>query len=96
LCRLQAIPSEYHDLEVFSKARATALPPHRPYDCAIDLHPGTTPPRGLLYSLSGPETKAMEDYIEDSLATGAARPSASPADAGFFFVEEGQHPASVH
>jgi hypothetical protein len=35
---------------------------------AIDLLPGTTPPRGRLYSLSGPETKAMETYIEDSLA----------------------------
>ena len=23
-----------------------ALPPHRPYDCAIELKPGTTPPRG--------------------------------------------------
>ena len=48
----------------------------------------TTPPRGRLYSLSGPETKAMEEYIEESLATGAVRPSASPAGAGFFFVEK--------
>ena len=30
----------------------------------------------------------MEEYIEDSLATGAVRPSASPAVAGFFFVEK--------
>lgn len=60
------MPAEYHALlEVFSKACATSLPPHRPYDCAIDLLPGTTPLRGWLYSLSGPETKAMA-YIEDS------------------------------
>ena len=32
----------------------------------------------------------MEEYIEESLATGAVCPSASPAGAGFFFV------ASVH
>ncbi len=36
----------------FSKSRAASLPPHRPYDCAIDLLPGTTPPKGKLYSLS--------------------------------------------
>ncbi len=48
------VPEEYHDLwGVFSRSRATSLPPHRPYDCSIDLLPGTTPPRGGLYFLSG-------------------------------------------
>ena len=42
---LAKVPEEYHDLkEVFSKSHATCLPPHRPYDCAINLKPGTTPP----------------------------------------------------
>ena len=60
---VSAIPTEYHDLlEVYSKARATSLPPYCPYDCAIDLLPGTTPPRSQLYSLSRPETKSMEEY----------------------------------
>ncbi|KAL0159911.1 hypothetical protein M9458_043636, partial [Cirrhinus mrigala] len=32
---LSNVPKEYLDLkEVFSKSRATSLPPHRPYDCA--------------------------------------------------------------
>ena len=30
----------------------------------------------------------MEEYVEESLATGSVRPSASPAGAGFFFVEK--------
>ncbi|KAG1957249.1 retrotransposable element [Pimephales promelas] len=35
---LSNVPVEYLDLkEVFSKSRAASLPPHRPYDCAIDL-----------------------------------------------------------
>ncbi|TWW58269.1 Retrovirus-related Pol polyprotein from transposon 17.6 [Takifugu flavidus] len=86
---LSAVPSEYHDfLEVFSKAKATSLPPHRPYDCAIDLQPGTTPPKGRLYSLSAPEREAMEVYINDALAAEIIRPSSSPAGAGFFFVEK--------
>ncbi|XP_046707928.1 uncharacterized protein LOC124387560 [Silurus meridionalis] len=53
---LSSVPSVYHDLgTVFSKTRASSLPPHRPYDCAIDLLPGTMPPRlghyGRLYHL---------------------------------------------
>ena len=86
---LKGVPSEYLALQgVFNKARATSLPPHRPYDCAIDLLPGTSPPRGRLFSLSAPETKAMEKYINDSLAAGIIRPSSSPAGAGFFFVDK--------
>lgn len=50
------VPHEYADLcDVFSKERAASLPPHRPYDCAIELHPGTCPPRGRLFSLSSME-----------------------------------------
>ena len=83
------VPSDYVDLaEVFSKQRATTLPPHRAYDCAIDLQPGSIPQRGSLYSLSIPESKAMKEYIEDALANGFIRPSTSPAGAGFFFVKK--------
>lgn len=84
---LSNVPVEYLDLkEVFSKSRAASLPPHRPYDCAIELLPGESPPKGKLYSLSVPEREAMERYISDSLASGFIRPSSSPAGAGFFFV----------
>ncbi len=72
--------------QVFSKSRASSLPPHCPYDCAIDLLPGTSPPKGRLYSLSRPEREAMERYIHDSQVAGIIRPSSSPAGAGFFFV----------
>ncbi|KAG1928442.1 retrotransposable element [Pimephales promelas] len=84
---LSNVPAEYLDLkEVFSKSRAASLPPHRPYDCAIDLLPGKSPPKGKLFSLSIPEREAMEKYISDSLAAKFIRPSSSPAGAGFFFV----------
>ncbi|KAL0192325.1 hypothetical protein M9458_010621, partial [Cirrhinus mrigala] len=86
---LSRVPSCYHDLRaVFSRSRAVSLPPHRPYDCAIDLLPGTSPPRGRLYSLSAPEREAMEKYLNDSLAAGIIRPSSSPVGAGFFFVKK--------
>ena len=82
------IPPEYHDLlEVFREDRARSLPPHRPYDCAIDLQPGTPLSSSRLYNLSKPEREAMETYIQESLATGIFRPSSSPPlGAGFFFV----------
>lgn len=81
---LSGVPTEYHDFkEVFCKAKATSLPLHRPYDCAIDLKPSTTPPKGRLYSLSGPEREAMEAYINDCLAAGLIRPFSSPAGAVF-------------
>lgn len=86
---LSMVPEVYLDLkEVFNKVRATSLPPHRPYDCAIELFPGTAPPKGRLYSLSIPERKAMEEYIQGALSAGIIRPSSSPAGAGFFFVEK--------
>lgn len=84
---LTSVPRVYHDLaEVFSKDGARSLPPHRPYDCAIDLLPGAPLPSGRLYSISQPERESMENYIADSLAAGIIRPSSSPVGAGFFFV----------
>lgn len=83
------VPDIYADLaEVFSKQRASTLPPHRSYDCALELLPGTIPPRGALFSLSAPESKAMKAYVQEALANGFIRPSTSPAGAGFFFVEK--------
>lgn len=85
---LSKVPIDYHDLkEVFSKAKASSLPPHRPYDCPINLLPGTIPPRGRLFPLSLPEGQAMKK-IEESLQAGIITPSVSPAEAGFFFVSK--------
>ncbi|KAK3519788.1 hypothetical protein QTP70_004957 [Hemibagrus guttatus] len=81
------IPHAYADFkEVFSEERAAHLPSHQTWNCAIDLLPNASPPRGRVYPLSLPEAKAMEDYIEAALAAGHIRPSTSPAAAGFFFI----------
>ncbi|KAK3524709.1 hypothetical protein QTP86_001051 [Hemibagrus guttatus] len=65
---------------------ATKLPPHRPWDCAIDLLPGAKLPKGRVYPLSIPENKAMEEYISEALQQGFIQPSTSPAASSFFFV----------
>lgn len=86
---LSKVPSCYHDLRnVFCKVKASALPPHRPYDCAINLLPGATLPKGHLFNLSGPEKLAMENYVQEALSLGHIRPSSFPVGAGFFFVEK--------
>ncbi|KAI2645252.1 Transposon Tf2-6 polyprotein [Labeo rohita] len=83
------IPSCYHDLsEVFSKIKATQLPPHRPWDCAIDLLPNAMPPKSKVYPLSQKESQAMDEYIQEALDSGFIQTSTSPAAAGFFFVEK--------
>ena len=84
---LSSVPQVYHDLSaVFSKESALSLPPHGPYDCAIDLLPGAPLPKSRLYDLSRPEKESMQSYISESLASGIIRPSSSPVAAGFFFV----------
>ncbi|KAL1276905.1 hypothetical protein QQF64_023578 [Cirrhinus molitorella] len=41
-----SIPEDYRAFQdVFSKQAATRLPPHRPWDCAIDLLPGAKLPK---------------------------------------------------
>ncbi len=83
------LPPEYADLvEVFSKGKASQLPIHRSVDCAIELLPGTTPPKGRIFPLSQPESESMKTYIKEELAKGFIRPSTSPASAGSFFVKK--------
>uniref|UniRef100_A0A3B3I1F8 CCHC-type domain-containing protein n=1 Tax=Oryzias latipes TaxID=8090 RepID=A0A3B3I1F8_ORYLA len=86
---LTKVPPCYHDLKtVFSKSKACALPPHRPYDCAIELLNGAPLPKGRLFNLSGPEKLALESYVQEALSLDHIRPSSSPVGAGFFFVEK--------
>ncbi len=56
------VPSCYAPFsDIFCPKKASKLPPHRPWDCAIDLLPGEPVPRGKIYPLSIPEQKAMEE-----------------------------------
>lgn len=51
-----------HLKEVFSKAQVKSLLPHGPYNCAIELLPRTSPPKGRLLSLLGHWRKAIEEW----------------------------------
>ncbi|KAL0194856.1 hypothetical protein M9458_008428, partial [Cirrhinus mrigala] len=69
------IPAIYSNFDVFCPKRASQLPPHRPWDCAIDLVPNASLPKGKIYLLSLPESKAMEEYIQEVLSQEYIRPS---------------------
>ncbi|KAL0147444.1 hypothetical protein M9458_057253 [Cirrhinus mrigala] len=81
------IPAEYRAFQdVFSKPAATQLPPHWPWDCAIELLPGAQLPKGKIYPLFIPEWQAMEEYITEALQQGFIQPSTLPTASSFFFL----------
>ncbi|KAL0161463.1 hypothetical protein M9458_045188, partial [Cirrhinus mrigala] len=57
-------------------------------DCAIDLVPDAPLPKGKIYPLSLPESKAMEKYIKEALSQGYIRPFTSPAASSFLFISK--------
>jgi len=86
---LDIVPPEYHDYaDVFNKAKASELPPHRDYDLKIDLEEGTSPPLGTLYSLSPVELSALWTFINKNLNTGFIRPTASSHAAPVLFIKK--------
>jgi len=83
------VPPEYRDYtDVFSKVKASELPPHCNYDLKIDLEEGTSPPLGTLYSLSPVELSALRTFINENLNTGFIRPTASSHAAPVLFIKK--------
>lgn len=88
----QLIPAAYHEfLDIFDKQKADILPPHRPYDCPIELLPGSEITFGRIFPLSELEFKVLSQYINENLEKGFIWPSTSPAGTGIFFVEKKDH-----
>ena len=86
---LSIVPPEYRNYaDVFSKVKASELPPHRNYNLKIDLEEGTSPPLGTLYSLSPVELCALRTFIDNNLNTGFIRPTASSHAALVLFVKK--------
>ena len=86
---LTSIPLEYCNYaDVFSKVKASELPPHCDYDLKINLEEGASPPLETLYSLSPVELSALRTFINENLATGFIRPTASSHAALVLFVKK--------
>ncbi|KAH9277375.1 hypothetical protein BASA83_000243 [Batrachochytrium salamandrivorans] len=80
------ILSEFAD--VFEKDQADVLPPHRNFDCAIDIKPLSEPSYGKIYQLTREEDTVMQDWIKENLKKGYIRNSSSPHGAPCFFVKQ--------
>ena len=52
---------------MFSKVKASELPPHCDYNLKIELEEDTSPPLGTLYSLSLVELSALWTFIDENL-----------------------------
>jgi len=83
------VPPEYRNYtDMFSKAKASELPPHHDYDLKIDLEEGTSPPLGTLYSLSPVELSALRTFIDENLNTGFIHPTTSSHAALVLFIKK--------
>jgi len=83
------IPAVYSEfVDVFSKAKAETLAPHRSIDHAIDLEPGFKLPYGRIYNLSEFELRTLKAYIETNLANGFIQRSSSSAAAPILFAKK--------
>src|SRR5271168_2130550 len=80
---------EYHDYaDVFNKAKAGTLAPHRPYDLKIEIEEGASPPIGPMYSLSQSELATLREFIDEHLRIGFIRSTTSPHGAPVLFIKK--------
>jgi len=86
---LDIVPLEYCDyVDVFSKVKASELPPHCDYNLKIELEEGTSPPLGTLYSLSLVKLSTLRTFINENLNTGFIHPTASSHAAPVLFIKK--------
>jgi len=83
------LPSEYHDyLDVFDRAMADQLPPHRPYDHKIELTGEGTPSRSRLYHMSGYKLQKVKNYLTEHLNKGFISFSSASYASPILFAEK--------
>jgi transposase InsO family protein len=84
------VPEELKDfLDVFDEKEFNQLPPHRPYDCEINLTPDIgLPPVGRPYNMTLEENEVLRDWLKENVDKGFIRRSSSPFGAPCFFVKK--------
>jgi transposase InsO family protein len=81
------VPAKYRQFtDIMTTEAASKLPDHKPYDHAIDLKDGETPPWGPIYALNETELIELRKWLKNMLDMGAIRPSKSPCAAPILFV----------
>src|SRR6201992_2875953 len=83
------VPERYCKfIHLFEKGVAEHLPPHRQYNCKIDLKPGAELKHKAVYLMSERESKVLLTYIQEELKKGYIRLSKSPISLSMFFVKK--------
>jgi hypothetical protein len=93
---LTGVPKEYHDFaDVFSQAKASTLPPHRPYNLKINLEEGKDPlPTSRIYLHLQEEVKALQQFIAKNLRTGFTVSVPPPPFTELLFSSSGRRTAN--
>ena len=85
----EIVPEAYHEYkDVFTKETFNELPPHRPWDHAIELLPGNHKIDCKTYNLTTVEQKELDNFLKENLSTGYIWPSKSQFASIFFFVKK--------
>jgi len=84
----EIIPKEFHDFipTVFSERPIGELPTRKPYNHAIDLVPDFKAQRQHPFRMDEKQKKAVEEFVEESLAKGFIKTSKSSQTSALFFV----------
>jgi len=83
------LSSKYHDyLDVFDRAMADQLPPHRFYDHKIELTDEETSSRSRLYHMSGYKLQKVKNYLIEHLNKGFISSSSAPYASPILFAEK--------
>jgi hypothetical protein len=86
----ELVPEYLRDYrDVFKKKDFDELPPHCPWDHAIELLLNTESVLNCkIYPLSSDEQEQLDAFLEEHLRTGRIRTSKSPMASPFFFVKK--------
>ena len=83
----KTVPKHYHSYHrVFTKDGFDELPPHHPWDHAIELEPGSQPLDCKIYHLNPMEQQQLDSFLDENLSTSRIHLSKSPMASPFFFI----------
>ena len=81
------LPKEYHEfLDVFDRAQANHLPPHRSSDHKIELIGESLPPQSRAYRMSPYKLQKVKAYLDENLSKGFITPSQAPYSSPVLFA----------
>lgn len=81
------LPPEYLEYaDVFDRAQANKLPPHRPYDHKIELTSDVVPPKSRAYHMSPYKLQKVKEYLTENLSKGFITPSQAPYSSPVLFA----------